>query len=52
MYRALQDAGNLPCPVLPWQGRAGQGTKTTGQGRIRLQKILKGRLQGVRVVTC
>ena len=50
--RALQDAGNLPCPALPCQGRAGQGTKTTGQGRIRLQKILKGRLQGVRVVTC
>jgi len=50
--RALQGIENLPCPALPGQGRAGQGKISAGQGRIRLQKILQGRLQVTKVVTC
>jgi len=38
--RALQGIENLPCPAL------------TGQGKIRLQKLLQGRLQGKKVITC
>jgi hypothetical protein len=40
MSRALQGIENLPCPAL------------TGQGRVRLQKLLQGRLQGMNVITC
>jgi len=38
--RALQVEGNLPCPALPCQGRAGQVTVVAGQGRARLQQFL------------
>jgi len=50
--RALQVVDNLPCPVLPGQGRAGQVTLGTGQGRVRLRNFLQGRLQVMYVVTC
>ena len=43
LIRAVQDVENLPCPALPGQG---------GQGRARLRKFLKGRLQVMDVVTC
>jgi hypothetical protein len=50
--RALQVVSNLPCPVLPGQGRVGQVTRVTGQGRARLLDFLQGRLQAIMVITC
>jgi hypothetical protein len=42
----------VPCPVLPCPARAGQVTLPAGQGRVRLRKFLKGRLQVMNVITC
>ncbi len=42
----------LPCPALPGQVRAGYATSRAGEGRARLRKFLKGRLQVMNVLTC